>query len=112
LIIFCFIFKSKFIGAGSDDGSFYIWDRKTSNILRIFKADESIVNCIQPNPYTSMIATSGIGPNIRIWTPVKKNNFLQKFVLKKKKFSTIFFHNLKGTERESRIVDDIKSNYD
>ena len=70
VFIISFIFKSKFIGAGSDDGSFYIWDRKTTNILRIFKADESIVNCIQPNPYTCMIATSGIDSQIRLWAPV------------------------------------------
>jgi WD40 repeat protein len=90
LIRFCFIFKSKFIGAGSDDGSFYVWDRKTSNILRIFKADESIVNCIQPNPYTCMIATSGIDPHIRIWTPVKKISY-NNFSKKKKKKIFLFF---------------------
>lgn len=31
--------------------------------------DESIVNCIQPHPSVNMIATSGIDPHVRIWTP-------------------------------------------
>ena len=62
-------FKRNYISAGSDDGSFFIWDRTTTNIVRVLHGDESIVNCIQPHPFTNMIATSGIDPHIRIWTP-------------------------------------------
>ncbi len=58
-----------FIGAGSDDCSFFIWDKTTTNVVRILKGDESIVNCIQPHPFTSMLATSGIDPVVRIWMP-------------------------------------------
>jgi hypothetical protein len=50
-----------------------------SNILRIFKADESIVNCIQLNPYTCMIATSGTDPHIK----KKKKNFFIIFIFLK-----------------------------
>ena len=33
------------------------------------RGDESIVNCIQPHPFDNIIATSGIDPLVRIWTP-------------------------------------------
>ncbi|XP_066582568.1 WD and tetratricopeptide repeats protein 1 [Prorops nasuta] len=59
----------QYIVAGSDDGSFFIWDRNTTNILRILHGDDRIVNCLQPHPYTCLLATSGIDPVIRLWSP-------------------------------------------
>jgi tetratricopeptide (TPR) repeat protein len=61
-----------FICAGSDDGSFFIWDKATSNVIRVLKGDESIVNCLQPHPFAACLATSGIDPCVRIWAP-KRN---------------------------------------
>ena len=55
--------------AGSDDGSFFIWDKITTNIVRVLRADESIVNCLQPHPSTCLLATSGIDPVVRLWSP-------------------------------------------
>ena len=55
--------------AGSDDGSIFIWDRETRNIVRVLKGDESIVNCLQPHPYSCFLASSGIEPVIKIWWP-------------------------------------------
>lgn len=60
---------SNYISAGSDDGSFFIWDRTTTNVVRVLRGDESIVNCLQPHPFDNMLATSGIDPLVRIWTP-------------------------------------------
>lgn len=50
-------------------GSFFIWDRLTTNIIRILKGDESIVNCLQPHPSQCLLATSGIEPIVRLWSP-------------------------------------------
>ena len=55
--------------AGSDDGSFFIWDRKTTNIVRVLRGDDSIVNCLQPHPSDCLLATSGIDPVVRLWGP-------------------------------------------
>jgi WD40 repeat protein len=63
-------FFGGYIVAGSDDGSFYIWERKTTNIVKIVKGDESIVNCLQPHPSTCMLATSGIETVVRLWSPM------------------------------------------
>lgn len=59
----------QYIVAGSDDGSFFIWDRETTNIVRVLRGDESIVNCLQPHPSSCLLATSGIDPVIRLWSP-------------------------------------------
>lgn len=61
--------NGQYIMAGSDDGSFFIWDRKTTNIVRVLRGDESIVNCLQPHPSHCMLATSGIDPVVRLWSP-------------------------------------------
>lgn len=63
-------FFGDFIVAGSDDGSFFIWNRETTNIVKIMKGDESIVNCLQPHPSSCCLATSGIESVVRIWTPM------------------------------------------
>ena len=66
--------------AGSDDGSFFIWNRKTTNIVKIIKGDESIVNCLQPHPSTCMLATSGIESVVRLWSPMAEV-FIKQFYM-------------------------------
>ncbi|XP_034478736.1 WD and tetratricopeptide repeats protein 1 [Drosophila innubila] len=61
--------NGEFIVAGSDDGNFYIWDGKTAKIRAVYRADSAIVNCVQPHPSISMLATSGIDHDIKIWSP-------------------------------------------
>ncbi|KAK3596933.1 hypothetical protein CHS0354_002500 [Potamilus streckersoni] len=61
--------NGQYIVAGSDDGSFFIWDKTTSNIVRVLRGDESIVNCLQPHPSYCLLATSGIDPVVRLWSP-------------------------------------------
>lgn len=46
-----------------------LWDRQSTNLIEAWKADGSIVNCLQPHPSTCMVATSGIDHVIRIWSP-------------------------------------------
>lgn len=61
--------SSQYIVAGSDDGSFFMWNRETANIVRVLRGDDSIVNCLQPHPSTCLLATSGIDPVVRLWSP-------------------------------------------
>ncbi|KAL7636304.1 UNVERIFIED_CONTAM: hypothetical protein RMT77_013063 [Armadillidium vulgare] len=60
------------IAAGSDDGNLFIWDRKTTNLVRVIEADKSIVNCVQSHPSVCMLATSGIETVVKLWGPVGK----------------------------------------
>lgn len=61
--------EGDYIVAGSDDGSFFIWEKNSTNLMNILKGDESIVNCLQPHPSVCLLATSGIDPVIRLWSP-------------------------------------------
>ncbi|XP_053966712.1 WD and tetratricopeptide repeats protein 1 [Anastrepha ludens] len=60
----------EYIVAGSDNESFFIWERSTEKIRAIYKADRSIVNCVQPHPEICLLATSGIDHDIKIWSPI------------------------------------------
>lgn len=61
--------NGQYVVAGSDDGSFFIWERDTTNIVRVLRGDDSIVNCLQPHPTHCLLATSGIDPVVRLWSP-------------------------------------------
>ena len=65
----CVCSKGQYIVSGSDDGSFFIWEKETTNLVRILQGDESIVNCLQPHPSYCFLATSGIDPVVRLWNP-------------------------------------------
>ncbi|XP_041979806.1 WD and tetratricopeptide repeats protein 1 [Aricia agestis] len=60
---------ANFIAAGSDDGSMFIWCRRSGNIVRCLRGDESIVNCVQLHPSQFLLATSGIEAVVRLWSP-------------------------------------------
>lgn len=59
----------EYIVSGSDDGHFFIWDRKTSQVVNILKGDGEVVNVVQGHPYEPMIACSGIDSTIKIFGP-------------------------------------------
>lgn len=65
--------NGQYIVAGSDDGSFYIWEKCTTNIVKVLHGDESIVNCLQPHPSLCLLATSGIDPVVRLWSPLPED---------------------------------------
>lgn len=61
--------EGDFICTGSDDGMIFIWDRKTTNVLTALVGDFSIVNCVQPHPSACYLASSGIDPVVKLWSP-------------------------------------------
>ena len=63
-----------YVAAGSDDGNVFIWEKKSSKLVRILKGDSQIVNCIQWNPCRSLMATSGIEHIVRLWQPKGLHN--------------------------------------
>ncbi|XP_021740316.1 WD and tetratricopeptide repeats protein 1-like isoform X2 [Chenopodium quinoa] len=58
-----------YIASGSDDGKWYIWEKKTGRLVKMLVGDEAVVNCVQCHPFDSVVATSGIDNTIKIWTP-------------------------------------------
>ena len=59
----------EYVVSGSDDGHFFIWDRKTSRVVNILRGDGEVVNVVQGHPYEPMIACSGIDSTIKIFGP-------------------------------------------
>lgn len=72
-----------FICAGSDDGVIFIWDKKTTNLLSALMGDVSIVNCVQPHPTVCCLASSGIDPVVKIWSPQnqERENYVNQYAL-------------------------------
>lgn len=59
--------NDEYVVSGSDDGHFFIWDRKTCKILNILEGDGEVVNVVQGHPYEPMIACSGIDSTVKIF---------------------------------------------
>ncbi|GMH00218.1 hypothetical protein Nepgr_002057 [Nepenthes gracilis] len=61
--------RGEYIASGSDDGRWFIWEKKTGRLIKMLLGDEAVVNCVQCHPFDSVVATSGIDNTIKIWTP-------------------------------------------
>ncbi|XP_011074226.1 WD and tetratricopeptide repeats protein 1 [Sesamum indicum] len=61
--------RGEYVASGSDDGRWFIWEKRTARLLKMLHGDEAVVNCVQCHPYDCVIATSGIDSTIKIWTP-------------------------------------------
>ncbi|KAL3621410.1 hypothetical protein CASFOL_036322 [Castilleja foliolosa] len=58
-----------YVVSGSDCGRIFIWKRKGGELVRVMEADKYIVNCIEAHPHATVLASSGIEHNIKMWTP-------------------------------------------
>ncbi|PKA60759.1 Guanine nucleotide-binding protein subunit beta-like protein B [Apostasia shenzhenica] len=59
----------EYVASGSDCGRIFIWRKKGGELLRVMEADKYVVNCIEPHPWTTTLASSGIEHDIKIWIP-------------------------------------------
>jgi nuclear receptor interaction protein len=57
----------EYVVSGSDDGNFFIWDRKTGELVNVLEGDGEVVNVIQGHPYECMLAVSGIDHTVKIF---------------------------------------------
>ncbi|RWW22981.1 hypothetical protein GW17_00012795 [Ensete ventricosum] len=62
----------EYVVSGSDCGRIFIWRKKDGELLRAMEGDKYVVNCIESHPYTTMIASSGMENDIKIWVPNTK----------------------------------------
>ncbi|KAA0038676.1 WD and tetratricopeptide repeats protein 1 isoform X1 [Cucumis melo var. makuwa] len=61
--------KGEYVASGSDDGRWFIWEKRTGRLIKILVGDGAVVNCVQSHPFDCAIATSGIDNTIKLWTP-------------------------------------------
>ncbi|XP_010918155.1 uncharacterized protein [Elaeis guineensis] len=59
----------EYVTSGSDCGRIFIWRKRDGELLRAMEGDKYVVNCIEPHPYGTVIASSGIENDVKIWTP-------------------------------------------
>ncbi|PVU96727.1 hypothetical protein BB561_000992 [Smittium simulii] len=61
--------NDEYIVSGSDDGNIFIWDKFTSNIVSIIKSDSEVVNVIESDGHSPILAVGGIDDHVYIFTP-------------------------------------------
>lgn len=75
---------SEFVMSGSDCGNFFMWDKNNESIVQWLTADErGAVNCLEGHPYFPIIATSGLGHDVKIWYPINADGRPSQIELKK-----------------------------
>ncbi|KAG0485172.1 hypothetical protein HPP92_009251 [Vanilla planifolia] len=61
--------QGDFVASGSDDGRWFIWEKRTGRLVKVLLGDEAVVNCVQCHPCDCAVATSGIDNTIKMWNP-------------------------------------------
>lgn len=61
--------NTEYVVSGSDCGRIFIWKKKGGKLLTLLKGDSQVVNCLEPHPYATILATSGIDRTIKVWAP-------------------------------------------
>lgn len=59
--------QDEYVISGSDDGNFFIWDKKSGRLLNVLEGDGEVVNVVQGHPYEPIIAVSGIDSTVKIF---------------------------------------------
>ncbi|EHA8588801.1 putative WD and tetratricopeptide repeats protein 1 [Cocos nucifera] len=58
--------QGEYVASGSDDGRWFIWEKRTGRLIKMLVGDEAVVNCVQCHPFDCAIATSGIDDTIKV----------------------------------------------
>lgn len=58
----------QWVVSGSDDGNFFIWDKKSEKLCGIYEGDSAVVNVIEGHPHFPLLAISGIDTSIKVST--------------------------------------------
>ena len=62
---------SEYVVSGSDCGRILIWRKRGGELLRVIEDDQPGlgVDCVEPHPNTTVLASSGIRGDINLWIP-------------------------------------------
>eukprot|EP00668_Euglena_longa_P016536 GGOE01020806.1.p1 GENE.GGOE01020806.1~~GGOE01020806.1.p1 ORF type:complete len:958 (-),score=241.98 GGOE01020806.1:316-2934(-) len=63
----CFFFNDKYIVSGGDSGHICIWDKRSTQLVKVLKGDQHIVNGICPHPHQPEFASCGIDNSAKVW---------------------------------------------
>ena len=62
--------NSEYVVSGSDCGRVFIWRKKGGKLVAMMRGDDSVVNCLEPHPHATILATSGIDDTVKVWAPL------------------------------------------
>lgn len=62
--------NTEYVISGSDCGRIFIWKKKGGKLVALMKGDDKVVNCLEPHPHATVLATSGIDDTIKVWEPI------------------------------------------
>lgn len=65
--------NSEYVVSGSDCGRIFIWKKKGGELMALMSGDDQVVNCLEPHPHATILATSGIDHDVKVWAPIAKN---------------------------------------
>eukprot|EP00252_Welwitschia_mirabilis_P007166 TRINITY_DN18297_c0_g1_i2.p1 TRINITY_DN18297_c0_g1~~TRINITY_DN18297_c0_g1_i2.p1 ORF type:complete len:446 (-),score=75.49 TRINITY_DN18297_c0_g1_i2:112-1449(-) len=65
--------NTEYVVSGSDCGRIFIWKKKGGELLHLMVGDQDVVNCLEPHPYATVLATSGIDSSVKVWTPTAED---------------------------------------
>jgi WD40 repeat protein len=66
--------EDQYVVSGSDDGNWFIWDKKTQKLHDILEGDSSVVNVIEGHPYLPIVAVSGIDTTVKVGHTISTEN--------------------------------------
>ncbi|WVO18704.1 hypothetical protein L204_106424 [Cryptococcus depauperatus] len=59
------------VASGSDDGNFFVWDKKSGKLEGIWEGDGSVVNVMEQHPSLPLVAVSGIDSTVKMFSPIQ-----------------------------------------
>lgn len=65
--------NTEYVVSGSDCGRIFIWKKAGGQLISLLLGDEQVVNCLEPHPYATVLATSGLDKDVKIWAPTADN---------------------------------------
>jgi len=73
-------YGENYILSGSDCGHIFVWDKNTGQLVQILEADNHVVNNVQPHPFDTLIAASGIDYDFKIFAPISEDSTFNREV--------------------------------
>ncbi|GJP52817.1 hypothetical protein CLOM_g11907 [Closterium sp. NIES-68] len=61
--------RCEYVVSGSDCGHVFVWRKVGGRLVAMMPGDAHVVNCLEPHPSATILATSGIESTVKIWAP-------------------------------------------
>eukprot|EP00246_Nothoceros_aenigmaticus_P001171 TRINITY_DN1156_c0_g1_i2.p1 TRINITY_DN1156_c0_g1~~TRINITY_DN1156_c0_g1_i2.p1 ORF type:complete len:486 (+),score=59.71 TRINITY_DN1156_c0_g1_i2:283-1740(+) len=62
--------NTEYVVSGSDCGHIFIWKKRGGQLIQMIRGDNQVVNCLEPHPYATILATSGFEKHVKVWAPI------------------------------------------